>query len=192
MFGGLAEFFFGAGKAQEIDHARVDLDVEVGALDVVVGEEAHADLLRDPRIIHVAAEIPVFDLEFVGDFIDRADLPGDALGFLAVGVGGHATRQKDEAIDHGDIDFAETGETAGSEEARLDLGGGGSVVGRLEEGAVGETAAQERRSEEDAGEKARSHRVSSGSRPDLSPRASRTMRRFSGGLQLWGSGVNGA
>ena len=46
---------------------------------------------------------------------------------------------------------------ASAEQARLDLGGGGTVVQRLAERAIGEAAAEKRRGEQKAGDKARSH-----------------------------------
>ena len=59
----------------------------------------------------------------------------------------------------GDIDFAETAEAAGTEQARLDFCRGGRVIQRFAECAIGEAAAKKGRGEHEAGEDTHVHSV---------------------------------
>jgi hypothetical protein len=158
VFGRAAQLVVRARNAQQENAAAMHLDVVVGALDLIVADQAHADLLGDPRIIEIAARVPVVDDDFIGDFIDRADIPRDALGHAAIFLGGDAAGQQDEAVDHGDIHLHEAAIHAGAEQAGLHLGCGGRVVERLEQGPVGHASAQQRGGHQEAGEHACGHR----------------------------------
>ena len=95
------------------------------------------DATDKAAVVHVAAEVPAFNLKFVGDFIDRAHGPGDALGLPAIAFGGHASRQEHETVDHCDVNLAKAAKSASAEEPGLDFGRRGSIVSGLKKSSVG-------------------------------------------------------